>query len=116
MDLYIFRHGETYFSKFDIPYGEMIESAEILPEAVPVIEKLAKHFQNVKTDANFSSPFVRCRQTVEIVEKISGKKFIYENELKDWHLGKETLDNMILRIKNFYEELIKKNYKSVAIC
>jgi broad specificity phosphatase PhoE len=116
MDFYIFRHGETYFSKLDIPYGDMIESAEILPEALPVIEKLAKYFQNIDTDTNFASPFVRCRQTVEIIEKIAGKKFVYEDKLKDWNLGKESLEKMILRIKDFYEKLMKKNYKSVAIC
>ena len=116
MDFYIFRHGETYFSKLDIPYGDMMDSAEILPESVPVIEKLAKYFQNIETDANLSSPFLRCKQTVKIVEKIAGKKFFYEDELKDWILGKESLEKMILRIKDFYGKLIKKNYKSVAIC
>ena len=116
MDFFIFRHGETYFSKFDVSYGDMFESAKILPEGIPTIERLGKYLKNVETNANFSSPLVRCKQTVNIIEKISGKKFVYEGRLKDFYQGKESIENMIKRISGFYKELIKEKYKSVAIC
>jgi broad specificity phosphatase PhoE len=116
MILYIFRHAETYFSKHDIPYGEMMESAEILPEGIPAVESLAKYLQGVETDANFSSPYIRCRQTIEIIEGVTEKKFLFDEKLKDWDSRKETLGKMISRIKNFYAELARSNYQNIAIC
>jgi broad specificity phosphatase PhoE len=116
MDFFIFRHGETYFSKFDVSYGDMMESAEILPEGIPTIERLGKYMKDVETDANFSSPYLRCRQTVEIIERIAHKKFVYEERLKDMSQDKETIESMIKRISGFYKELIKEKYNSVAIC
>ena len=101
MDLYIFRHGTTYFSKTDIPYGDKMETAEILPEAYAPIEKLADYLKDITTGANYSSPYKRCVQTVQIVEKTTQKKFTFDDRLKDWYLGKETINTMLERITNF---------------
>jgi len=113
---YIFRHAETYFSKFDISYGEQTESAEILPEGISAIKKMAEFLAKIKTDANFSSPYRRCRQTVEIVKEISKKEFLFDDRLRDWYKGKEEVEIMISRIKDFFEELKSKNFKTIAIC
>jgi broad specificity phosphatase PhoE len=115
MDFYIFRHGETYFSKNKLPYyEEQIESAEILPEGIPAIEKLAHKLKNIQTDANFTSPYRRCLQTTEIVEKISGKKFKIDERLHDFK--SEPIKKMAERLNRFLKEIKDKNYKSIAIC
>ena len=116
MDLYIFRHGETYFSKRKIPYGSQVESAKILPEAIPVIVRLADFLQGINTDANFTSPFIRCIQTTKIVEKVTKKKHKVDNNLRDWNPETETVEDMINRLKIFYSQLKTTNFSAVSIC
>jgi len=116
MNLYIFRHASTYFSKNDISYGDQIENAEILPEGIPAAKKLAEYLKNIPTDANFSSPFRRCLQTVEIVKEITGKNFVIDERLKDYDFLKENVDEMVSRVKDFNNFLAGTNYGSVAIC
>ena len=82
MKFYIFRHAETYFSKFDIHYGESVESAEIIPEGIPVTERLAKYLAGEDIDAYYTSPFKRCTQTAEIIEKITKMKFIKDGQIQ----------------------------------
>lgn len=118
MNYYIFRHGKTFFSKNDIPYGNQVETAKILPEAIPPLERLAKYLKNIKTDFNVSSTYTRCRQTAEIVEKISGKKFEFDPLLHDWDPRNETVEDTAKRIETFYIQLTTSNLqpKSVCIC
>lgn len=116
MNLYIFRHAETKNSKFNIPYGDSIETAEILAEGIPVVEKLAKYLENISTDANYTSPYKRCIQTVEIVTEICGKSFQLNDALGEYYERKETFEDFAERIKGFLIYLEKQNIKSAAIC
>ena len=116
MDYYIFRHGETYFSKNKIPYGDKIESAEILTEGIPVTKRLADYLKDKGTDKNYSSTFLRCRQTSEIVGQIANKKFIFDERLRDYHVEKESVEDVIKRINDFFDSISVKNCKAVAIC
>jgi broad specificity phosphatase PhoE len=116
MDYYIFRHGETYFSKNEILYGDAVESAEILPEGIPTIKKLADYLKDIKTDINFTSPYLRCRQTTEIISKETGWKFNVDQRLHDLNRQIETVSDMIKRVQNFWEELEQTNHQKVAIC
>lgn len=68
---YIFRHGQTIYSKTETPYGENERTAEILPEAKPVIENIAKKLSTFPIEKCFRSEFLRCKQTSEIIEAIS---------------------------------------------
>lgn len=116
MDFYIFRHGETFFSKNETSYGDAVESAEILPESIPTIKRLAKYLKNIKTDANFSSTYLRCRQTSEIVSQITNKEFIFDDRLRDYYDGREPVENVIKRIKDFLNSISTKKYKAVIVC
>lgn len=118
MDYYIFRHGPTYFSKKGIPYGDQVETAEILKEGFPAIERLGKYLKGIKTDFNVTSPYLRCRQTVEIVSKNSDKFFEINNLLHDYDPRNETIEDNAKRITDFYNDLITHTpeYSSVAIC
>ena len=53
----------TYFAKNNIPYGDQVESAEILEEGIPTIKKLGEYLKDIKTEVNYTSPFKRCIQT-----------------------------------------------------
>lgn len=114
MDFYIFRHGQTFFSKNEIPYGEQVETAEILTEGIPAIKRLAEYLKDIQTDANFTSPYKRCIQTTNIVSEITDKKFEIDFRLHDFN--SETIGEMVERMKNFFEEISLRSYKSVAIC
>ena len=116
MKLFIFRHGITYFSKNDIPYGDLIETAEILPEAVPTIKKVGEYLVEIPTNINFTSPYKRCLQTSEIVSGITGKKFEVDENLHDWDPRSETIQEMVERILKFSNKLQNNNVESVAIC
>lgn len=116
MDLYIFRHGQTYFSKNHIPYGDKVESAEILDEGIPVIKRLAEHLKKLPTDRNFTSPFLRCVKTSQIVSEITGKQFEVDQDLRDWDPRTEAVQQVINRILDFCKLLETKNQGSIAIC
>jgi broad specificity phosphatase PhoE len=118
MIYYIFRHGETFYSKNDILYGENIETAEILPEGIPVIERLAEYLKDKINDFNFTSPFKRAVQTTEIITKITGKIFVPDERLKEESLSKglESLDQLIKRLKDFIISTENNNSGIVSLC
>ncbi len=116
MDFYIFRHGETYYSKHNIPYGLNVENASILPESIPITKRLAEYLKNINTDCHMASPYLRCRQTVEIVEQITGKEFEYDDLLHDYNPNLESVTDTAKRTKKFYENISQKDYKQIAIC
>lgn len=116
MNYHIFRHGETYFSKKNIGYGDQTETAAILESGIPAIKRLAEYLKKIKTDANFSSTYLRCRQTVEIVSSITQKEFTFDENLRDYYSTNETIEDVVNRIKIFYNSLQAKSYKSVSIC
>jgi broad specificity phosphatase PhoE len=111
---YIFRHGETFATKHIQDYGDLIETAEILDEGKPTIERMAEFLETVPTDYNVSSEFHRCRQTVGIVSEITGKQFVFDSRLNEFY--KETFDEMKNRLKNFIDEMNASDYQTVLVC
>jgi broad specificity phosphatase PhoE len=111
---YIFRHGETIVSRFKLVYGPFEKITPILPTGIPAIKRMATYLKDIPTDANFSSPYLRCRQTVNIVEKLTGKNFLLDKRLGEYH--KETISQMEQRLKSFLDEVKLKNYQNILIC
>lgn len=116
MNFYIFRHGETQESKNHTSYSTRIETSAILPEGIPTIKRLARYLKKISPDGNYSSPYLRCRQTVEIIEQITKTDFISDKRISEFRRDKEDLDSMIYRITNFYEDIKRKNLNNIAIC
>lgn len=111
---YIFRHGETFASRDEIPYGDKQLTAEILPEAIPVLERLGEYLAQFKSDMRISSEFLRCRQTVEIVSSKINAEFEFDQRLNEYY--KESLDDYRVRIKGFVDEITQKNVENIFIC
>ncbi len=111
---YIFRHGETFATKGHFGYGLNIYSASILDTGIPTIEKLAEYLKDIPSDYNVCSEFKRCRQTVAIVEKTTGKKFEYDAHLNEYIL--EPIWRFRKRVRHFIEDCEDKNYETVMIC
>lgn len=111
---YIFRHGQTKNSKYHLPYPKDNRLIKILPEAVPSLKKLAEYLKNVKSDYNVSSEYLRCRQSTDIVTKISGLNFERDRRLNE--KSQESFEDFKKRVKSFLEDMEKENYKTVVIC
>lgn len=117
MIIYVFRHGQTLESKADISYSQDRKiTADILPETVPVIEKLSEYLKGIHTDKNLTSPIKRCLQTVEIVKKISGKEFEINENLKEWMDPTESFEDLVNRVKLVYDQILNTDFESIAIC
>lgn len=110
---YIFRHGLTYHAKHYIPYGKHIYDAQILEEAIPTLERIGEYLKDIPTDKNFTSPFLRCLQSVEIVQRMSGKEFEKDERLREDVEGFDVLEK---EVRSFVEEINKSDYTSIAIC
>lgn len=118
MNYFIFRHSETYFSKNRLSYGDNIESAPILKEGIPVMKKLGKYLAKQNIDLYFTSPYKRSLQTAEIIQEITGKKFIIDERLSEEKISrrKESHKDLEKRLRSFLHEIKKTKAKSIAIC
>lgn len=121
MTLYIFRHALATHSKHG--YGDDVFSARILPEGIKPIRKMGEYLKNVQTDGNFTSEFIRCRETADIITEISGKVFTPDARLNEFQPFfdpnpnlVEPFDSFKKRLTSFYTELVQKNYSSVLVC
>jgi broad specificity phosphatase PhoE len=111
---YIFRHGLTYAVKTGTAYGMGLFTAPIIDEAKPALERMGKFLKDKPTDFNISSPLTRCRQTVEIISKMSGKEFVFDRRITEFFL--ETGWLVRRRVGRLLKEIDKKGYEKVAIC
>lgn len=117
MKLYIFRHGMTFQTKNNIPYTpENYQTSPILDEGIPSIKKLAKYLKDVKTDVNYTSPYLRCIQTVEIVSEISSKNFLPNEMLEEYADWLETFDSLRDRAQKFIDYLGTQHVGTASIC
>ena len=115
---YILRHGDTVNSKnvFDkLTLKKDTHSLPILPESFSALEKIGKYLKDVPTDANFCSPYLRCRESAQIVEKFSGNKFVTDPRIEELE-GHINFSDFQKRITSFLTEIKDKNYSAVSIC
>ena len=116
MNYFIFRHGETFETKHNIPYGDRVRSSTILDEGIPALKRLAKHLRGIETDANFSSPFIRCKQTVKIIGGITKNTFVFDERLAEYVEKEEAFGQMAKRVKDFVTDVEKEKYNNIVVC
>jgi len=110
---YLFRHGQTYATKYHLPYF-FNPHIGILPGAAPALKRVAAYLQTIPSDLNVTSAFKRCRQSADIVTKITGQPFVVDPRLNEYYLT--TFSSFTARLKNFLSETDQKNYQNVVIC
>lgn len=115
-NFYIFRHGITLQSKNLLEYGDNEETASILDEAFPSLQKMGLYLKDIKTGINLTSPYKRCLETVKIVSEFSGKEFSIDARLGEYRADLEDFPKFFARIKNLLDELTKQKYQSVLLC
>ena len=115
---YIFRHGDTVNSKNSLDklvIKKDTRNLPILPESHNALEKIGKFLKSVHTDADFCSPYLRCRESVKIVEKFSGKNYSFDSRIEELE-GRIIFSDFQKRIKSFLNEIKAKKYSAVSIC
>lgn len=113
---YLFRHGITYWSKHKIPYGNNEDTAEILLEAKPVIERLGEYLkdQNITPDRALSSKYLRVLQTTAIVSEVAGIKFEIDTRLNE--MRDENFETLTERIGGFIKWAEESEYNTFVLC
>lgn len=110
--LYLFRHAKATGS--DVGYGDKIVTATIVPEGIPPIERMAEYLRAVEGSANYSSEFIRCRQTAQIVTRITKKEFTTDKRLNEYY--EESFGAFGARVNAFLESLSSARESSVLLC
>ena len=112
MTIYIIRHGMAV--RPNEGYGSRVLTAELLPEGIPPIERLARYMALVPSDYQACSEVLRCRQTAVIVSNATGKAFVIDPRLREYH--QETFDDFAARTKDFADELQQSGYQNITLC
>jgi broad specificity phosphatase PhoE len=110
--LYVMRHGLAI--KPGLEYGENKLTAELLPEAVPVVQRLGAYLQDVPCDKFFVSPILRCQQTATIVQQQTGHSFMNDDRLREYH--DEGWVALVARVDSFVKMLRQTQAEHVWVC
>jgi len=111
-NLYLFRHSLA--TKSTRGYGKKILSADILPEGIASIKKLALFLKDITDTEFFSSKIKRCRQTTKIITKITHKKFQFDRRLNEYY--HERFSDFKNRVKDFLESLVTSDHQNIVVC
>lgn len=111
---YIFRHGQTTATLNKRWYWNKFYSAKILDEGKPSIIKLAEYLKHVKTDFNVCSPFLRCRQTAEIVSEVTGKVFVFDSRIQEYSFELPWMFKK--RLLSFIKDMEASKHTKILIC
>ncbi|MBI4123159.1 MAG: histidine phosphatase family protein [Parcubacteria group bacterium] len=80
MHLYFIRHGESVYNAKDTVQPP---EAELSKLGIKQAQALAERASRLPIEAILSSPFVRTRQTAEIIKEATGKEVIYTELLQE---------------------------------
>lgn len=119
MVLYIFRHGDTKDSgnllARLIDHMNDSHALPILSKGIPALERIGNYLKDIPTDADFCSPYLRCTDSAKIVGTLAKKKYLPDERLQEMENG-ETFSSLFRRVKDFLDEVDKKNYSAISIC
>jgi broad specificity phosphatase PhoE len=110
--LFILRHGLAV--KPGEEYGAKVLSAELLPEAIPVIERLGGYLTQFPCQRFLVSPVLRCQQTAAIVTQQTGQTFANDDRLREYH--NESFAQLHHRVEMVAQELQSLAGETVWIC
>lgn len=111
-NIYLVRHGLSTLNKRG--YGRKKLTADLLPQGEIESEKAAEYLKNISASYNISSPLPRCKQTAEIITRITGKSFHYDERLTEFY--HETFTDFKKRVISFLGDLSSVSEKNIIIC
>jgi broad specificity phosphatase PhoE len=109
---YLFRHGLATHCKYG--YGKKIVTAHILPEGIPAVQRIGNFLSPIQDSAQYSSEFIRCRETSAIITEQSKKEFIFDARLNEKH--HETIGDIRTRVSSFLKYINTKPQSNIIIC
>lgn len=109
---YIFRHGLATRSRNG--YGAQIRTAEVLPEGIPPVQRLARFLDTCPYDWGARSEFLRCQQTAQIVADITGRGFVADPRLNE--RVDEPFHEISERVKDFIDGVERTAHQHVWVC
>lgn len=109
---YIFRHGLATHSKNG--YGAQIRTAQVLPEGIPPVQRLARFLETCPYDWGARSEFLRCQQTAQIVTDITGRTFVADPRLNE--RVDEPFNEIVDRVKAFIDDVNVTEHQHVWVC
>lgn len=115
-DFYIFRHGDTVNTgKGQIIHKEDTSKLAILPKGIGALKKIGDFLKDISLNENYSSPYLRCKQSAEIVCQITKSTYIEDARIREFD-GGEKFSSLCKRVNNFLLEIKRKEYSAVSIC
>ncbi len=80
MNIFLIRHGQTHLNKSNTHQYPTTPLSDVgLIEA----RSLAQRLREAKVDLIYSSPFMRAKQTAEVIAEMSGKSITFLDELRE---------------------------------
>lgn len=110
--IYLVRHGLATLDPSG--YGERRMTAGLLPEGAGAIKRIAARLKDVPPSYNVSSPVPRCRETAEIITRVTGKQFVFDDRLTE--LYQEPFTSFSARVRAFTDELSGRAEEHIVIC
>ncbi len=108
MKIYLVRHGQSEGNKYNLT---QTSETPLSKEGIKQSQKVAKRIKSLSIDFIYSSPFVRTKQTAEIISKETGIQIEYWQALHEvlhpseiWDKPKE--DSEVKRV----QALVRENY------
>jgi broad specificity phosphatase PhoE len=95
-------------------YGDQILTAEILPEGIPPIKKMASFLATQSIGNCFVSEIIRCQQTAQIISAATHCPFITDGRLNEYYPRNFT--DFLKRVENFLNEVEQKHFDKVLLC
>lgn len=140
MKIYIVRHGKTKWIEEGRTQGRRQNRLSLA--GIQAVEKTAEMMKSVTIDVIYSSPLMRTMQSAKIINKYHDVKIIKDERLtevdqgvfagriwaklseeekkikseKNKAYGMESFDEIVARVVDFYEDVIKKcQYDSILV-
>lgn len=110
--IYLVRHGLATLDPQG--YGDRKLTAGLIPGGVRAIGHIARFLKDVPASFNVSSDVPRCRETAAIITRITGKVFIFDKRLTEFH--RETFAEFLTRVESFTRDLSRIPQDNIVVC
>ncbi|MGN0973791.1 MAG: histidine phosphatase family protein [Bacilli bacterium] len=137
MKIYVIRHGKTVANLLKVHNAPETNLADI---GIEQAKRLREKIKNINYDIIISSPFIRAKNTAEIIN-VKNKSIIFDDRLKERYFGTligktltdinregywdyyneykyedcEDIKSFLNRVNNFIEELKQQKYENVLV-
>ena len=87
MNIYIMRHGETYWNKKGLIQGS--SDIELTPYGIELAEKTGAgfHKDHISFDRIYTSPYIRAVKTAETVAKLQSAPILVDDRIREMAFG-----------------------------